>query len=154
MNKEPFSFDKSWKRFEKFDDILDKSNNEFIPIVLKSHLLIEEQLFNLVCKASVFPKGIEEASLGFYKLTLLAKAIYYEEHTSVIWDAIIKLNAIRNQLAHRLEPKDIENRILDFVNFIHPLPKEKTESTKDILAAFNQAIGFIYGYLSMAEKPK
>lgn len=83
-------------------------------IVLKGHLLVEELLFILVQSAVKYPEAIKSAHLGYYKLALIAKALFYEDRIRPVWDAIFELNAIRNTLAHNLDPPDLEEKLRRF----------------------------------------
>jgi len=83
-------------------------------IVLKGHLLIEELLLALVQAQVKHPAAIESAKLSFHTLTCLAKALCFEERFKDLWEAMFKLNALRNSLAHNLESPEHEKRLRAF----------------------------------------
>lgn len=83
-------------------------------IILKGHLLIEELLFALVRSAVRHPEAITSANLSFYNVASIAKALFYEARLGEVWDAIFELNALRNTLAHSLDPPDLERKLRRF----------------------------------------
>lgn len=83
-------------------------------IVLKGHLLIEELLFALVSSAAKYPPAITSGKLQYFQLASVAKALFYEGHLGPVWDAIFELNALRNTLAHNLEPEDLDRKLKKF----------------------------------------
>lgn len=80
-------------------------------IVLKGHLLIEEMLLELAMLAVPNPKHLEQASLGFHKLAHVVRALVAEKSDDKYWELILGINALRNQLAHKLQPHDLDQRI-------------------------------------------
>jgi hypothetical protein len=84
-------------------------------IVLKGHLLIEEEMFLLVRSCAVRPKALNEIRLTFHQLAGLAEALSKRRDTDWIWQAIRRLNTLRNALAHQLEPADLSKRIDGFL---------------------------------------
>ena len=85
--------------------------------ILKGHLLIEEIISELVQRVGTNEKAIKDARLSFHQYACVAKAIYYEENNEWVWGAILKLNKIRNKLAHNLEPDGIEDLVEEFIDF-------------------------------------
>jgi len=83
-------------------------------IILKGHLLIEEVLNVLLRSVSVNSSAMSAANLSFYKLASVAKAIFYEDRMSMIWEAIFEINSLRNALAHKLEIPDWNQRLEKF----------------------------------------
>jgi hypothetical protein len=60
------------------------------------------------------PEAIDSANLSFYTLACLAKALCFEERFKELWEAVFKLNALRNSLAHDLEPAEHERKLRAF----------------------------------------
>lgn len=76
-------------------------------VILKGHLLIEEQLE--ACLRQEF-KGLNafyEARLECFQKICLVKALYGDSKSS-LWTNIFKFNSFRNKLAHSLEPNIIQ----------------------------------------------
>lgn len=80
-------------------------------IILKGHLLIEELLFALVSSAAKDASAIKSAGLSYYQLVWIAKALFEDDRLSPFWDAMLKLNTLRNTLAHQLEPRDLSEKL-------------------------------------------
>ena len=93
-------------------------------IVLKGDLLIEEMLLELATLALEHPKHIEKAKLSFHQLTCIVRALVAEKPDDKCWALILEINSLRNQLAHKLEPLDLDQRIkriLDLDNEVQPI---------------------------------
>lgn len=99
-------------------------------IVLKGHLLVEQQMRDIVRKRAT-PGEAEKIGrwTSFHALTRVTRAYgtgtpegdWREEW----WDAIDVLNKLRNELAHQLESKQVEmlaNRFVELVgsSFLFP----------------------------------
>lgn len=90
--------------------------------VLKGHLLVEELVrstlaSHLRCpEALIGPKG---ASLSCHQAICLTEALLRDEAIEAwTWDAMRKLNALRNRLAHKLTGVDLEREIEEFTAFV------------------------------------
>jgi len=83
-------------------------------IVLRGHLIVEEELFDLVASISNAPELLRKGNLGFYNIASVAKALLYQEKYKSIWDAVFALNSLRNALAHHLETDELASRIEKF----------------------------------------
>jgi hypothetical protein len=115
-------------------------------IVLKGHLLIEEQLNARLQDIARRPEHLPDR-LGFHSLSMLCKALFYGENAAEewFWSAISRLNAIRNHLAHSLEAPQLETKVDEMVRtleqdvpFAFRPSGSKTDRTR-------QALAFLYG---------
>lgn len=70
-------------------------------IVLKGHLLVEEQLVDLAKRTFPNPQFLPE--LTFYKLAHIVRATIPQRSDDSFWNVILMLNKLRNTLAHKLE---------------------------------------------------
>jgi hypothetical protein len=85
-------------------------------VVLKGHLLIETELIDICYRLLKNPHALEGERLRFsLRLKLVQALVGSEELPDEFWQAIKDLNAIRNKLAHRLEPNDLDTAIQQFV---------------------------------------
>ena len=84
-------------------------------IILKGHLLIEEQLRTIVKKRirGYIALDLDNHSWSFFHVVHLAEALCHNEDDEIIWECIRKLNKIRNDIAHILEPKGLSDRADD-----------------------------------------
>jgi hypothetical protein len=100
---------------------------DFTMMILKGHLLIEEQI-NLLLEARI-PKSsvLKDAGFTFNQKIRLAEAVVEETYSDDIWlwPAIHKLNKLRNDIAHNLSKPGIPDRIVDFVKRV-PAKREST----------------------------
>ncbi|MGP3699907.1 hypothetical protein, partial [Rhodobacter sp. NSM] len=76
--------------------------DETIIIVLKGHLLIEELLDRIIGTFVFHPDYVMAANLRFAQKISLARSLSVGEQDNAMWDIIIRLNALRNELAHSL----------------------------------------------------
>jgi len=87
-------------------------------VILKGHLLIEEELNAAIADRVKDSKYLEDARLRFDQLLSIAKALYFKQDQAWVWDGIKKLNSLRNLLAHQLEPPNLKaksDELLDHV---------------------------------------
>ena len=86
--------------------------------ILKGHLLVEELLREHLNKMLPNPKAIEQLDLSFNDCLCLVKAHHNQPFLRWLWEAIKKLNILRNKLAHNLEPKGFKDSIKDFIKYV------------------------------------
>lgn len=98
-------------------------------IVLKGHLICEEQLYRCLTNVVALPKYIESANFKFSQLLEVTKAHYFKQEDSWLWGSLHKLNKIRNMLSHNLEPNNFENELNQLVELIEQnVPGEENET--------------------------
>lgn len=134
---------------ERFKKHLPKSRDVTL-IVLKGHLLIEEEVNELLDVLLKNPRELYAADLRFYQKICLLKALFpgkdLEERE---WTAIEKLNSIRNKLAHKLEPPKIEALIKDFLKILEDPDISESEYEKESTdKRLKRNIAFLCGILS------
>ncbi|QQX81574.1 hypothetical protein JK628_06855 [Shewanella sp. KX20019] len=91
--------------------------------LLKGHLLIEEFLSDLIkVKLSDYnPLGLKvEKRMMFNQKLNLCWALTRKELPDSIWIALKKLNSIRNDMAHEVEPKGINKKITELTTQVLP----------------------------------
>jgi len=84
-------------------------------IILKGHLLIEQALTDILDSELPHSKALNDAKMSFSNRLAIVKSIY-GMNSSFPYGLIENLNSLRNQLVHKLEPKDIQNKLDDFIN--------------------------------------
>jgi len=87
-------------------------------IVLKGHLILEEELNRILAAAVSSPEHVAKARLRFSQLAEITKAHYFTQEQSWLWGAISKLNDIRNDYAHSLEPEKVDDKVHGFVQLV------------------------------------
>lgn len=120
-------------------------------IVLKGHLLIEEQLISILDSSLKYPKALDKARLTFAQRLSLVKALKYRHENGWVWEAIGKLNSIRNDIAHKLEPSKLNEKIKEFFRFIKasvPIDLGMNNENERIESRLRSALAFLHGVLS------
>ncbi len=83
-------------------------------LLLKAHLLVEEQLQTYIDSRINDPSALRDARLSFSQRLCLAKALHPKPdrfECGWIWSSLRMLNKIRNSLVHTVEPSDFENQL-------------------------------------------
>ncbi|MGH8749254.1 MAG: hypothetical protein ACREU5_09115 [Burkholderiales bacterium] len=99
---------------KRFDRLIPPTSDT-LTVVLKSHLLIEEQMQSIIEAAVHTPELVRTARLTFYQRLKLAQAIAGHFSQVVAWDAIESLNSIRNRLVHAPEPAPSDELLAPFL---------------------------------------
>lgn len=90
--------------------------------VLKGHLLVEEMLLELFWLKLKQPKVLEGSSgarFDCHQVICLVEAMSPQSSKlDWVWKAAKKLNSLRNKLAHNLEPKGVDHKVTDLVNYV------------------------------------
>ncbi len=76
-------------------------------LILRGHLLVEERLRNIVDRICQSPDELPSARLSFYQVLCLCRAIV-GRHDDPAWGFVTRLNEVRNRMAHRLDPGDLD----------------------------------------------
>jgi hypothetical protein len=96
------------ERTQRFLSLLPRTGDPLV-ILLKGHLLLEEQLYSILRAWIPDSSNVEKARLSFNQKLYLARGIVGSLTTrNAWWDALQELNGIRNKLAHQTEPGDID----------------------------------------------
>lgn len=91
--------------------------------VLKGHLILEETLRELLDALLTSPnslKGEKGASFSCHQVICLAHALAPPPASKLawLWSAAKHLNNLRNDLAHRLSPAGLENKVKVFIETV------------------------------------
>jgi len=140
---------KSWEDrfFEHLPDTDDLSL-----MVLKGHLLIEEQLNELISIKCISPECLEKARLTFNQKIHILKALYGKEIMTdsdyQLWVALESLNSIRNKLSHNLEPDNLDKKVETFIRTFMNDTKYKYTNEKKATNTLKHILCFLSGYIS------
>lgn len=94
-----------------------KSGDETL-IVLKGHLLLEDLMREYCASRMESEKYLDEARLSFSQIAHLTRALNKYQAAEWIWSGFLKVNKLRNRLAHNLEPRDyfqIRDALIEYV---------------------------------------
>ena len=129
------------------------NGNDLTLIVLKGHLLIEERLLDLVrLRLGSDDATLNEARLRFSQLVPLARAASGRPGYPWFWRALQKLNSLRNDLAHHLEPKQVERLSAELVAQLEPYAGVASLGAPDV--QLRGAIAYMYGVLMAFKSPR
>jgi len=101
--------------FRRFLNVLPHGKDTEL-VLLKGHLLIEEQINKIIAERLKNPDALKDARITSYQAICLAKSFFPLDFKPWLWDALLKLNLIRNKVAHNIEGNGINDRIEHFVN--------------------------------------
>jgi hypothetical protein len=108
--------------FEKFRKLLPRGQDVTL-LILKLHLLVEEQIRAFVDERLANCGAISDADLDCHQAICLAEALSTEDIHANVWEAARKLNGLRNQIAHNLEPKGVVDR-MNHISALIGIPRE------------------------------
>jgi hypothetical protein len=91
------------------------SQHDLTLIVLKGHLLVEQELYRIVKTRLQKPDAIRQAKLSFSKLSRLVEGVLGAEAPVWIWRSVDALNRLRNEMVHELEPAKLEELARSFI---------------------------------------
>lgn len=131
-------------------------------MVLKSHLFAERALIEFINARISDPKFRNEIHTNNNVrngsgLIALAQGISLRDdvphaHADVIWPALRKLNRIRNDLAHILDPDSstLQDKMRDFVKTVSA---DMLVHDSDVNRAFRKAAAILVAYLHIDKEP-
>lgn len=95
----------------RYDDHM-PDTDDLTLVVLKGHLLVEEVMIELASLVLPHSDCLDSARLTFYQRACVVKAAIPSRATDC-WELIFKLNSLRNDLAHNLEPPKLHGHLLE-----------------------------------------
>lgn len=143
--------EKSNKFQEKYDEVLDRYLSVVTPRVgdptysiLRSHLIFEELLRDLMALNFNHPEALDGARLTFAQVLVIAKAgAIFLKPNLWYWTALEKLNKLRNLLAHHIDIQEINKKSDELAKFIAneiktSLPEPAQKQTPGVAHAENE----------------
>ena len=103
------------KAFRRFLKILPHGKDQDL-VLLKGHLLIEEQVRQIVDERLKNPSALIDTRIDCHQAICLAQSFFSVDFQPWLWSALKKLNKIRNDIAHKIEPNGLNDKINDFIN--------------------------------------
>jgi hypothetical protein len=114
--------DELWNRVKR---LLPPSHDPTL-VLLKGHLLVEEQLFACIAAHCRDRTKLEDARLTFAQKLKLVQALFGRLSMA---HSLERLNSLRNRMAHHVEIPDLDSRIDDYLkawaeeDFVQPTTK-------------------------------
>lgn len=96
--------------YRRFYTLLPRSDDAAL-LILKLHLLIEEQIRAFVDERLQHKSALVQARLDCHQAICLAESLCTEDIHPNVWEAARKLNRLRNEVAHSLEPSGVQDRM-------------------------------------------
>lgn len=110
-------------------------------IVLKGHLLIEQRIREFIRERLLNPAALDQIRLTSHQAICLAEALTLpNSDPAVLWSVIRKVNALRNELAHKLTPERVEERVQEIESDYSRFGTAQS--------GFAGILGHLYGQLS------
>ena len=112
--------DRHLKAFKTFLETLPHGKDTEL-VLLKGHLLVEEQIRLIVQRRLRNPDVLTEANsrLETHLAIQLARGFFPPGHMPEIWAAALKLNTMRNDIAHNLRSKEsLADKIAAWVKLV------------------------------------
>jgi len=114
-----------WARYDAHFPV----DGDLIIQVLKGHLLVENLFREILTLQLAFPdvlKGNSGASFQCHQIICLVQALTpHSDEEPWLWPAAKRLNNLRNDIAHELEPRSVETRVQELVQFTMRTPAAK-----------------------------
>ena len=139
------------QRADRYHSLLEQES-DLVSIVLRGHLVFEEVLFRIVQTHCANPDRLEDARLRFPQLIALVRSLLLDVTPPRLWESLTNVNALRNALAHNLDPSNRSERLSKFVTAT--LGEEATEALNvppDSKEAVLSAIAYTLGALQMVD---
>ena len=109
--------DRQLLAFKRFLSVLPHGKETEL-VLLKGHILIEEQVRTLIDRRLRNPAALREANanLECHQAIQLAKAFFPPDYRPELWNAVAKLNKMRNDIAHSiLQRESLADRVAAWV---------------------------------------
>ena len=123
--------------------------DELTMVVLKGHLVLEEQLERILATFVFHPNYLEDANLRFAQRVAIAQSMSLDEYANQMWDLIIAINALRNELAHTLNSEKRLKKFERVKSLYFTINTETTEEDRNshdhevVTYAVALALGFL-----------
>ena len=145
---------KEYVRFRKYFP----PGDDVTLIVLKGHLLIEENLYVMIAEKFERPLCLKKAQLSYSKLKWIAEGLFYKPFEKWLWNAINIINQTRNELAHKLDTPKLQQQLDELFQVMEndcPINGFFTHSkSKNMAELLRRAISDIIFYLWAMRKDK
>jgi len=92
-----------------------RKTSDLTLIILKGHLLIEEQLNDFFDRCAMYPRVLDDARLSFAQKLRVVRAFCAVPNDSIGWLLADKLNKLRNKISHHVEVPDLAALVDAFV---------------------------------------
>ena len=135
---------KVYREFEKYD--------KSIMVVIKGHLLVEESLNVIIDNFVHHPSKLAKSRLSFFQKIHLARSMSVSDQDNSVWKLIEKLNSLRNDVAHKLNSENRQDKIDELIRLYEDEIEESDEiETSNQEQTLKFAVSFCLGFLMAYE---
>jgi len=120
---------------------LDKTDDATL-LILRTHLLVEERLRQILARICRSPDELPSARLSFYQVFCVCRAVV-GRHDEPAWGFVARLNEVRNRMAHHLAPCDLDELL---GSVVARLGHNYTDRLPTAVARFRAAAVYTSGY--------
>jgi len=111
-------------------------------LILRTHLLIEERLRDVLARICRSADELPAARLSFHQVLSLCSAII-GRHDDPAWGFVARLNKVRNRMSHHLDPGNLDELLGSVVEKLGPGYAERFKTPVD---RFREAAFYACGY--------
>ena len=131
--------------FRRFVLLLPRERDPTL-LILKGHLLIEEQIRKIIDERVEKPEVVAEAQLDCFQAICLAEALCANSSNLSLWKSLRRLNNLRNDIAHKIDDKGLEDKMTHLVSMVkaHSMIGEAGTTGESTLDAFGFALWFVF----------
>jgi hypothetical protein len=151
---------------EEFNTYIQKAEThleapDLTMLILKGHLLVEEALYQVIRSHLKHPEHFEKAGMSLYQMVLLARSLLDKDTDpkrakleTMLWDAMLALNKIRNQFAHYLEPEDISGFLkrLQVKNWNVKDPYNDKSVLNQVAISLSFLVGWLTAHVTLPDR--
>jgi hypothetical protein len=122
-------------------------------VVLKGHLIIESALDNIIDTIFFHPEYLRQGRLTFTEKLRIARSFTLDKDKIDVWDRIIEVNGLRNEIAHSLKGEKRHEKMArlrqNFLAGTHSSIAEAYADAPDgsiLILACSECAGFLNQY--------
>ncbi len=123
-------------------------------VILKGHLVIEEALNEIIRTFVFHSEQLEGARISYAQKVALARSMSLDEHNNEMWQLVLAVNSLRNELAHALTSPKRVTKTKALIDLHKKLRGSTTvadgsEVPEHVLLSFavTYALGFLSGFI-------
>ena len=122
-------------------------------VILKGHLLVEQQITALIGHYCHSPKYVPEVRLSFSQKIALSRALLTVTLPEDCWRVLDIINRLRNDLAHSLKPPKLQQHLQEAKKVAIEIAKMKNSTTSPSKLKTDEIVmvylfSYIHGLLS------
>lgn len=141
---------KELESFRRFLSLLPHGKDTEL-VLLKAHILIDEQIHQIINGRVKNPDALKDGRLECHQAICLAQSFFPPEFQPFLWDALKKLNKMRNDIAHKAENTGLHDRIEGFITE-YPWGFQEME---DKVARFELSLWSLFAHVArLVESPE